>query len=63
MFMFHVQKGPDNIRLVYDGTKSGLNKSVYAPWFALPTIDNMSRWVIAGAWLVDNDYSEMFLNC
>jgi hypothetical protein len=62
MFMFHVQKGPDDIRLVYDGTKSGLNKSVYAPWFTLLTIDSMLRWVIAGAWLADNDYGKMFLN-
>jgi hypothetical protein len=57
-----VQKGPEDIRLVYDGTKSGLNESVFAPWFALPTIDSMSRWVIAGAWLADNDHGEMFLN-
>jgi hypothetical protein len=49
MFMFHVQKVPDDIQLVYDRTKSGLNKSVYASWFALPTIDSMSRWIIAGA--------------
>jgi hypothetical protein len=62
MLMFHVQKGPDNIWLVYDGTKSGLNELVYASWFALPTIDSMSRWIIAGAWLADNDYGEMFLN-
>jgi hypothetical protein len=62
MFMFHVQKGPEDIRLVYNGTKSGLNESVYAPWFALPTIDSMSQWVIVGAWLADNDYGEMFLN-
>jgi hypothetical protein len=63
MFMFHVDKGANNIRLVYDGTRSGLNESVYAPWFALPTIDSMTRWVIAGAWLTDNDYGEIFLNC
>jgi hypothetical protein len=62
MFMFHVQKGPDNIRWVYNGTKSGLNESVYAPCFTSPTIDSMSRWIIAGAWLADNDYGEMFLN-
>jgi hypothetical protein len=62
MFMFHVQKGPEDIQLVYDRTKSGLNESVFVPWFALPTIDSMSRWVIAGAWLADNDYGEMFLN-
>jgi hypothetical protein len=62
MFMFHVQKGPYDIQLVYDGTKSGLNELVYAPWFTLPTIDSMSRWVIAGAWLADNNYGERFLN-
>ena len=62
MFMFHVDKGTKDIRLVYDGTRSGLNESIHAPWFALPTIDSMSRWVIAGAWLADNDYGEMFLN-
>jgi hypothetical protein len=31
MFMFHVDKGANNIRLVYDGTRSGLNESVHAP--------------------------------
>jgi hypothetical protein len=62
MFMFHVQNGPEHVRLVYDGTRLGLSESVYAPWFALPTINSMSWWVIAGAWLADNDYGEMFLN-
>jgi hypothetical protein len=47
---------------VYDGTRSGLNESVHAPWFALPTSDSMTLWVIAGAWLADNDYGELFLN-
>jgi len=61
MFMFDVPKG-DDIRMVYDGSKSGLNKSLWAPWFSLPTIDSMSRWVIAGSWLADNDYGDMFLN-
>jgi hypothetical protein len=61
MFMFAVPKG-DDIRIVYDGSKSGLNKALWAPWFSLPTIDTMSRWVIAGSWLADNDYGDMFLN-
>jgi hypothetical protein len=46
MFMFDVPKG-DNIRMVYDGSKSGLNKALWAPWFSLPTIDSMLRWVLA----------------
>ena len=61
MYMFHVPKGSD-IRMVYDGSKSGLNDALWAPWFALPTIDSMARWVVAGSWLADNDYGEQFLN-
>ena len=62
MFMFHVPKGETDIRMVYDGTKSGLNDALYSPWFALPTVDTMARWVMAGSWLADNDYGEQFLN-
>lgn len=62
MYMFHVPKGEDDIQMVYDGTKSGLNNSLYAPWFALPTVDTMSRWVVAGSWFANNDYGDMFLN-
>ena len=38
----------DNIRMVYDATKSGLNDSVCAPWFPIPTIDLNLRAVEAG---------------
>ena len=62
MYMFHVPKGETDIRMVYDGTKSGLNEALFAPWFALPRVDTMARWVIAGSWLADNDYGDMFLN-
>ena len=62
MYMFHVPKGETDIRMVYDGTKSGLNESLFAPWFALPRVDTMARWVVAGSWLADNDYGDMFLN-
>ena len=62
MFMFHVPKGDLDVRMVYDGTKSGLNDALYAPWFALPTLDTMAQWVIAGTWLADNDYGDCFLN-
>ena len=62
MYMFHVPKGETDVRMVYDGSKSGLNASLWAPWFSLPTIDTMARWVIAGSWLADNDYGEQFLN-
>ena len=42
-------KGEDVIRMVYDGTKLGLNTSFYAPWFALPTIDTLACWVVVGS--------------
>ena len=42
MFFFHVPKGEDDIIMVYDGTKSSLNKRLYAPWFALPTNDTIA---------------------
>jgi hypothetical protein len=61
MFMVDVPKG-DNICMVYDGSKSGLNKALWAPWFSLPTINSMSRWILAGSWLGDNDYGDMFFN-
>ena len=43
MYMFHVPKGEKDIQMVYDGTKSGLNAVLYAPWFALPTVNAMNR--------------------
>jgi hypothetical protein len=36
MNYFAVSKGLSDIRMVFDGTKSGLNDSLWAPWFALP---------------------------
>lgn len=62
MFMFHVPKGDSDVRMIYDATKLGLNDALYAPWFALPTVDTMNRWVIAGTWITDNDYGDCFLN-
>ena len=62
MYVFHVPKGLDDIRMVYDGSKSGLNACLYAPWFALPTADTMTRWVVTGSWLADNDFGDCFLN-
>ena len=62
MFFFYVPKGEDDIRMVYDGTKLGLNKSLYAPWLALPTIDTLAQWVFVGSWCADNNYCDIFLN-
>ena len=42
MFFFHVPKGKNDIRMVYDGIKLGLNASFYAQWFMIPTIDTLA---------------------
>jgi hypothetical protein len=30
-----------DVRMVYDGTKSGLNEVLYTPWFKLPNVSTM----------------------
>ena len=37
---FGVKKGKDDIRPIYDGSVSGLNKSIWMPRFVLPTIQS-----------------------
>ncbi len=60
--LFSVPKGDTDIRLVYDGTKSGLNRAVWAPWFPLPTVEAHLRCVEPGSYMGDIDIGEMFLN-
>jgi len=62
MYMFHVPKGTDDVRMVYDGSKSGLNSSLYAPWFHIHSVEMMCRSLLPGYWCADNDYGEQFLN-
>ena len=52
----------DDIRMVYDATRSGLNKAVWAPWFPMPTVVSHLRSVVAGTFMTDCDVGEMFLN-
>lgn len=59
---FDVPKGENDIRIVYDGTKSKLNDAVWAPNFFLPSIDSVLMWVSADSWHADRDLGEMFLN-
>jgi hypothetical protein len=42
---FSVPKGMDDIRMVYDGMKSGLNEAMWAPWFSLPMVEAHLRFV------------------
>ena len=59
---FSVPKGEDDIRMVYDGTKSGLNAALFAPWFGLGNVNAMLRSMEGKTWSADNDFGEMFLN-
>ena len=59
---FSVPKGDSDIRMVYDGTKSGLNDALFAPWFGLGNVTSMLRTVEPKTWSADNDFGEMFLN-
>ena len=48
--------------MVYDGTKSGLNAVMWAPWFPLPTVESHLRVVDVNTYMGDLDIGEMFLN-
>ncbi|KAL7570650.1 hypothetical protein ACA910_014924 [Epithemia clementina (nom. ined.)] len=62
MNYFAVPKGDSDLRMVYDGTKSGLINCLFAPWFPLPDADALVNVLDDAYWCVDNDYGEMFLN-
>jgi len=59
---FWVKKGDDDIRLVYDGTKSGLNGALWAPSFGLPNVETLLSAVEETTWMADIDVGDMFLN-
>ena len=59
---FHVAKGEDDIRMVYDLTASGLNEVLWAPSFWMPTIQNVLDCATHTSWFGDVDAGEMFLN-
>jgi len=59
---FAVPKGEGDIRIVYDGTKCGLNSVVWAPNFFLPSIDSLAMFTSNRTWFADLDLGEMFLN-
>jgi hypothetical protein len=59
---FAVRKGTDDIRMVYDGTISGLNDSIWVPRFILPTLETHLRAVDEGTYMADVDVGDCFLN-
>ena len=44
----------DEIRMVYDATKSGLNDAVWDPWFATTTVESHLRYVEADTFVCDH---------
>jgi hypothetical protein len=60
--LFAVAKGDEDIRMVYNGTSSGLNSHLWCPWFALATINTVLRALETGTFMGDLDVGEMFLN-
>ena len=59
---FSVPKGADDIRLVYNGTSSGLNDILWVPGFPMPTADTILRAIFPHTWMDDSDLGEFFLN-
>jgi hypothetical protein len=59
---FAVPKGDQDIRLVYDGTSSGLNDALWAPSFWMPTSESAVRVISFYSFLFDSNIGECFLN-
>jgi hypothetical protein len=59
---FCVDKGPDDIRMVYNGTSCGLNEVLWAPHFGLLTIKQTLQALLPGYFQCDLDVGEQFLN-
>ena len=59
---FAVPKGDNDVRIVYDASKCGLNDALWCPNFFLPTIDSVLRNASSDTWFGDIDLGEMFLN-
>jgi hypothetical protein len=59
---FAVPKGSDDIRMVYDGTISGLNDAIWVPRFILPTLESHLRAVDETTFMADVDVGDCFLN-
>ena len=59
---FAVPKGLTDIRVVYNGSSCGLNSSLFASNFWLPTSITVTRMLSYGYRVIDMDIGEMFLN-
>jgi hypothetical protein len=59
---FEVPKGDCDIRMVYNGSESGLNECMWVPRFILPTVHTHLRGVGPDTYMSDVDLGEFFLN-
>jgi hypothetical protein len=60
MTYFTIPKGEGDVRLVFDGTKSGLNNVLWVPSFALPSVNSLLAAHEPGTWMADIDVAEQF---
>jgi hypothetical protein len=59
---FCVDKGADDIKMVYNGTSCGLNDVLWALLFGLPMVKQTLRALLPGYCQCDLDVGEQFLN-
>ena len=59
---FGIPKVGNNIILVYDVTKSGVNNVIWSPNFFLPPIISIAQSIIATIWMPDIDLEDIFPN-
>ena len=59
---FSVPKGTDDICMAFDETVSGLNNSIWAPKFMLPSMGSLLIMVGLDMQMVDLDVGEIFYN-
>ncbi len=59
---FAVPKGEADIRVVFDGSACGLNETLWAPNFFLPSANSAAMLLSFGTWMADMDFGEMFHN-
>ena len=52
----------DEIRMIYDTTKSGLNDAVWNHWFTIPSVEPHLKSVNAGTCMSNCDVGKMFFN-
>jgi hypothetical protein len=59
---FPVQKGEDDVRVVWSNTENGVNGSIYVPRMWMPTGDTMTSKLPSRGWMGDIDSAKMINN-